>query len=60
LQALKSDLQAVKSDLQTVRSEIIVANATLKHELLKWMIGLLIGQTALIFTVLRVMGIFNK
>jgi hypothetical protein len=60
----KADLQAVeavfKADLQSVRTEIIAANATLKHDLLKWMVGLLMGQAAFIFALLRMIGAFNK
>jgi hypothetical protein len=58
--AVKTDIQALETKLLVKQSEIIVANATLKHDLLKWMIGLLIGQTALVFTILRIMGVFNK
>jgi len=43
---------ATKGDLQDVRNELKVEIAETKHEILKWMMGMLVAQTALIVAVI--------
>ncbi len=42
---------ATKGDLQDVRNELRNEIATAKHEILKWVMGLMVAQTALIIAV---------
>ena len=46
--ATKGDIQDVRSEIQDVRSEI----QNVKHEILKWMMGMLVAQSALILAVI--------
>ena len=46
---------ATKGDIQALRMEMVERLANTKHEILKWMIGILIGQTALIVALMAYM-----
>nr|VFK13052.1 MAG: hypothetical protein BECKLPF1236A_GA0070988_100812 [Candidatus Kentron sp. LPFa]VFK25924.1 MAG: hypothetical protein BECKLPF1236C_GA0070990_1002713 [Candidatus Kentron sp. LPFa] len=43
---------ATRADLRELELRLEARIATVKYDLLKWIVGLLIAQTALIFTVL--------
>lgn len=45
--ATKGDIQDIRTEIQSVRNEL----ANTKHEILKWMMGMLVAQTALIVAV---------
>ena len=56
--ATKGDIQDVRNEIQDVRNEIQDVRReiqTVKFEILKWMIGILIGQTALIVALMAYM-----
>ena len=46
--ATKGDIQDVRNEIQNVRNEI----QNVKHEILKWMMGMLVAQSALILAVI--------
>jgi len=53
--ATKGDIQDVRSEIQDVRNEIQKVRNEMqdvKHEILKWMMGMLVAQSALIFAVI--------
>ena len=56
---LKQDIEQVraelKQDIEQVRVELKRDMAELKAELLKWVVGLLMAQTAILITVFRVL-----
>jgi hypothetical protein len=53
--ATKSDLAPLvtKADLEVLRTELRIEIATVKTDLLKWLVPLLLGQAALIATLVR-------
>jgi hypothetical protein len=68
--ATKADIQAVKADMRSLEAKLeakidmtetklLLSQSNQKHDIVKWMIGLLLGQTALLLTILRVMGILK-
>ncbi len=44
---------ATKQDLQNVKSELMVEIANTKTSLIMWIVGLLIGQTGILFWVIN-------
>ena len=48
IQDVHAEIQIVRNDVQRVRSEI----QAVKHEILKWMMGMLVAQSALILAVI--------
>lgn len=46
--ATKGDIQDVRNEIQNVHNEL----ANTKHEILKWMMGMVVAQTALIIAVI--------
>jgi len=48
IQDVRSEIQGVRNEIQDVRNEI----ANTKHEILKWMMGMMVAQTALIVAVI--------
>jgi hypothetical protein len=56
--ATKGDIQDVRNEIQDVRNEIQDVRNEIqntKHEILKWVIGVAIGQAALIIAVMALM-----
>lgn len=56
--ATKGDIQDVRGEIQDVRREIQdlrVEIQSTKHEILKWVIGVAVGQAALIIAVVALM-----
>ena len=55
--ATKGDIQDVRGEIQDVRGEILRLENKIeanKHEILKWVIGTMVAQTALIVAVIGV------
>ena len=52
VRAVKADTLAVKTDLHAVKAELQVEIQKVKAELLKWMVGALTAQTAVIVTLI--------
>ena len=53
--ATKSDIAILKGDIALVKSELLAAMKADKIDLLKWVVMLIVGQTA-IFTALKLLG----
>lgn len=52
--ATKGDIQDVRAELQEVRVELKQELADTKHEILKWVLGIALAQTAVIVVVVAV------
>ena len=52
--ATKGDIQDVRLEIQDVRNELKVEIADTKHEILKWVLGIALAQTAVIVAVIGV------
>lgn len=52
--ATKSDIQDLRNEIHVVRTELKEEIANTKHEILKWMMGMVVAQTALIVAVIGV------
>ena len=50
---LKADIAAVKSDLVTVEHKLRVESQTVKHDMLRWMVGVAFAQTGLTVALVR-------
>lgn len=55
--ATKKDINKIESELDKVRSEIKVSTAESKTFLMQWTTGLMLGQIAIIFSLLK---LFDK
>jgi hypothetical protein len=53
--ATKSDIVLLKGELSLVKSDLLAAMKADKVDLLKWVVMLIVGQTA-IFTALKLLG----
>lgn len=53
--AVRGELLVVKSDLLVLKSEVLAAMKADKIDLLKWVVMLIVGQTA-VFTALKLLG----
>jgi hypothetical protein len=53
--ATKSDVVALKSDFAAFKGELLAAMKADKADLLKWVVMLIVGQTA-VFTALKLLG----
>lgn len=63
--ATKSDFQILNkrmdnfdNELKLIRMEVKNAVLEVKTSIIQWMVGLLIGQIAVIFTILKITGVF--
>jgi len=52
IQDVRLEIQDVRLEIQDVRNELKAEIADTKHEILKWMMGMLVAQTALIAAVI--------
>jgi len=52
VQDVRLEIQDVRLEIQDVRNELKAEIADTKHEILKWMMGMLVAQTALIAAVI--------
>jgi hypothetical protein len=50
--ATKADLQEVRVEMQAMRNDLIERISGVKHDILKWMVGGFIAQTALLIAVI--------
>lgn len=47
---LKQDTAAMRQDIGQVKHDLEISLANTKHEILKWVIGMMLGQTTLLIT----------
>jgi hypothetical protein len=55
--ATKADILAVKADIKSLEAKTETRLAEVKLDLIKWIVGLILGQTALLLTILpKILG----
>jgi uncharacterized protein YdhG (YjbR/CyaY superfamily) len=52
---LKADIERVKADIERVRAELKVDIAKVKADIIKWIMGMLIAQSAVIVGLLQIL-----